>query len=351
MEGQLFDFLEWVGQDVSMNILMCLEEPSDLVHVSAVSRSWRHFVVANGLCKQLCLIMFPQLSGVHHVIDFTKKPIDVGSSSAVEWEILERDHRAYAFLARGFKTFSVRECIRDVICASSTDNYPLEGIRNTLESRDRIGRRPSYWSSKGQKDPAVPEMLTYKLTGDLCAINEISIRPFQAYFQWGQPIYSAKAVRFRMGHIKSAFSEPVDESGQNSADDMFVWNYTSEEFPMSQESSLQTFKLPQRVLCIGGVLRIELLGRVQRQEMDGLFYTCVSHVQIMGQTLSPAFNVEILEDSGKKFALEALSYSEPNLPEFESEEDQSEHEEDLFDDIMVEFEYEEEDSDNEEIVL
>lgn len=34
----------------------------------------------------------------------------------------------------------------------------------------------------------------------------------------------------------------------------------------------QKFKLPKPVLCIGGYLQIELLGRVQRQEMDGLFY-------------------------------------------------------------------------------
>lgn len=35
---------------------------------------------------------------------------------------------------------------------------------------------------------------------------------------------------------------------------------------------MQTFKLPEPVLCIGGYLQIELLGRVQRQEMDDLFY-------------------------------------------------------------------------------
>ena len=39
-----------------------------------------------------------------------------------------------------------------------------------------------------------------------------------------------------------------------------------------QENSLQKFKLPEPVLCIGGYLQIELLGRVQKQEMDGLYY-------------------------------------------------------------------------------
>lgn len=39
-----------------------------------------------------------------------------------------------------------------------------------------------------------------------------------------------------------------------------------------QESCLQKFMLPEPVLCIGGILQIELLGRVQTQEMDGLYY-------------------------------------------------------------------------------
>lgn len=41
---------------------------------------------------------------------------------------------------------------------------------------------------------------------------------------------------------------------------------------MAQENCLQKFKLPEPALCVGGILQIELLGRVQRQEMDGLYY-------------------------------------------------------------------------------
>ncbi|CDP03074.1 unnamed protein product [Coffea canephora] len=73
-------------------------------------------------------------------------------------------------------------------------------LSNTPEPSDRIGQRPSYWSSKGEIDSAVPETLTYKLMAKLCVITEIHIQPFQVYFQFGSPIYSAKAVRFLMGH-------------------------------------------------------------------------------------------------------------------------------------------------------
>ena len=64
-----------------------------------------------------------------------------------------------------------------------------------------------------------------------------------AYFQRGSPIYSAKSVRFRMGHPKS----PNDLGSHllcdslPSADDTFTWTYTSPEFPMAQVCSSTTF--------------------------------------------------------------------------------------------------------------
>lgn len=315
------DFMKWLEFDTSMKIFLSLDDPSDLVHVSAVSRSWYHFVVANGLCKQLCLRMFPQLSSVACVEDEIhemENPVDVGSSSSGEWASLVREHRAYAFLAQAFTSFAVKNCIRQPITASSTDNYPEESILNTLEPRDRIENGASYWSSQGQKDPSVHETLIYSLVGDLCVINEINVQPFQAFFQPGSPIYSAKSVRFRMGHFKSPIDpgrDLMEMLWQQSADEsIFVWTHTSQEFPMAQENRLQKFKLPEPVLCIGGVLEIELLGRVQRQEMDGKFYICVAHVQVLGKVLSGHFKVPIIEPSGK-FLLKYNSHAvieEPN---------------------------------------
>ncbi|EEF50465.1 F-box protein At4g00755 [Ricinus communis] len=309
------DFFSWLDYDTVMRILMCLEDPSDLVRVSSVSRSWRHFVIANGLCKQLCLRMFPCLHSVDHVTepDSMKNPLGIGCSKSMEWETLEREHRVFAFLARGCTSFALKECISEAISASSTDNYPGESIHNTLEPRDRIARRASYWSSKGQSNPAVPETLIYKLVADICLITEISVHPFQAFFQPGTPIYSANSVRFRMGHLKAPEDDPMSEPCDNCADDV-VWTYTSPEFAMAQENRLQKFELPEPVLCIGGILQVELLGRVQKQEMDGLFYICVSHVQVLGRPLSPAFTFEILERSGK-FVLKTQSYARPSSPE------------------------------------
>ncbi|XP_042511170.1 F-box protein At4g00755-like [Macadamia integrifolia] len=300
------DFLPWVGPDASLQILMNLEDPGDLVRASAVSRAWREFVIANGFCKNLCLRMYSEISRVARVVEVNNmaEPLEAGSDSSLEWESLRRDHRVYAHLAQSFKSSRTQDCILEAISASSTDNYPEESIDNTLEPSDRVERRPSYWSSKGENNPAVPETLTYKLVSRLCVITEISIQPFKAFFQFGYPIYSAKAVRFRIGYLKApleAGSDRMDESsaGHRYIEDTFISAYVSPEFPMSQDNSLQKFKLPEPVLCIGGILQVELLGRVQRQQMDGLFYICVSHVKVVGRPLLPTFDVEILDRPGK----------------------------------------------------
>lgn len=155
-------------------------------------------MIENGLCKKLCLRLFPQLSRVAQVIEINNPDTkaEVGSSNSKELETLEREHRVYAFLAVGFTSFNVGDSIKRALSASSTDNFPEESIRNTLEPRDVVGRRASYWSSKGQSDPAVPEVLIYKLVSDFVVINEINIQPFKG-----------KCLNFRnYGHFQFVFT-------------------------------------------------------------------------------------------------------------------------------------------------
>ncbi|CAK9145763.1 unnamed protein product [Ilex paraguariensis] len=264
-------------------------------------------VIANGLCKQLCVRMFPQLSSVAHVIETSCCCCKAKKSAP---------------LFRALTGFALSDCIADAVGASSTDRYPFESIANTLEPRDRLLRRFSYWSTKGHRDPAAPETLIYKLSADLCVITQINIRPFRdnAVLELGQRIYSARAVRFRFGHAKSL--EDIEGDLMHlpllqPVDDKFIWTYTSVEFPMAQvsctvENSLQKFKLPEPVLYIGGFLQIELLRGVQRHDMNGLFYICVSHVQVVGRSLSPTIGIEILEPSGKfslKYDSEAFDHT------------------------------------------
>ncbi|KAK3008279.1 hypothetical protein RJ639_013298 [Escallonia herrerae] len=187
----------------------------------------RFAVIANGLCKQLCVKYFPQLVVVAGVVEPSsrKDSVEIGSSTRMEWEVLERDHRAYACLFQALKAFAVTDCIADTVNASSTDRYPDESIANTLDLRERFLWGYCYWSSKGQSDPDVPESLIYGLNASF------------SYFQPGLPICSTKCLRFRVGYLKSSTdvkSNLVQFQTEQWVDDKFIWTYTSQEFPMAQ---------------------------------------------------------------------------------------------------------------------
>ncbi|GAA0159620.1 hypothetical protein LIER_16353 [Lithospermum erythrorhizon] len=308
------DFLSWLQGDLAFHILAYLDDPVDIIHASNVSRFWRHFVITNGVSKQMCLKKLPQLSNVECIIESKRGSTNTGSIGDAELELYKREHTVYASLLQALNksTLSSRSCIEKAVGASSTDNYPYESIIKTLIPRDRFDDSGSYWSSVGQSDPAIPETLIYKLRANVCVITEIKIRPFEAFFEQGKPIYSAEFVRFRTGHPKSASmieKDLVYLPLQQPADDKFVWTYTSQHFPMVQENRLQEFKLPEPILCIGGFLQIELSGRVQRNKSDCLFYICVAHIRVIGHPLFPAFDQGMLEPSEKillKYYPEAL---------------------------------------------
>ncbi|KAF8107109.1 hypothetical protein N665_0126s0027 [Sinapis alba] len=304
------DFVKNLDTDMSLAILSCLDDPSDLVRASAVSHSWRLFVIKQSLSKNLCLKLFHQLTSVDRVLETTNEESSGSSSSLMEdtLRLLEREHRVYALLAKGCTSSPIKSCVDDAITASTTDRLPEESILNTLDERERVAGIPSYWSSAGHhKTSLVPETLLYQLKADLCVITELSIHPFQDLSDPGRPIYSSHYVRFRLGHL--------DKDKNN-----YVWTYTSQQFPLAQENRLQNFKLPEPVLCIGGYLLVEFLGRVQRCEIDHLYYICVTHVKAMGRSLANSFRVVDLDDSGK-FGLKVLSYSDPQKMNEKEEEE------------------------------
>uniref|UniRef100_A0ACD5WR10 Uncharacterized protein n=1 Tax=Avena sativa TaxID=4498 RepID=A0ACD5WR10_AVESA len=316
------DFLDWVGPDISASIFRTFDHPADLLRASLAKRSWRRFVVENDFCRKLCERLCPETATFADAVEVSRSaplsprsspsPADSPESSDdADARAAQAEFRIYSYLLGALvsATPSV-DCILHCVGASSTDNFPDETIENTLEPQDRINLRPSYWSSGGQDEDSVPETLTYRLSSDICVVHEIRIQPFKAYFQIGQPIYSPRMVRFRMGHCKlplesESFVTDEDENQAVIADENYVWTYTSPEFPVLQENSLQTFKLPRPVLCIGGVVKIELLGRVQRQASDDRYYICVCHAQVVGCSLSPVYMVDI-SNSGSHVVLKYL---------------------------------------------
>ncbi|KAL6909617.1 hypothetical protein ACP4OV_001898 [Aristida adscensionis] len=318
--GDGVDFLDCLGPDTSAIVFTLLSDPAHLARAAAVSRSWRHFVIANHFSKALCLRASPDVSNFARILQlpapapppppppFAAATTSTSSSNQHDAEshttttTTDTEHAVYLRLAHALLSPShPRDCIKQCIAASTTDNFPHESILNTLHANDHDDMMPSYWSSGGQSDPAVPESLIYSLHSHLCLLHEIKIQPFKAFFQYGDPIYSAQYVRFRMGYPKSPLRPQDLVSDDNealglAADHNYVWTYTSPEFPMLQENVLQSFRLPRPVLCIGGVVKVELLGRIQKQDIDGLYYICVSNVQILGNPLSRELAVAPCED-------------------------------------------------------
>ncbi|RCV29519.1 hypothetical protein SETIT_6G020100v2 [Setaria italica] len=300
------DFVDRLGPDASAAVFAVLRDPADLAHAAAVSRSWRTLVMVVHMSKIQCLRLCPEVASFTRIeleqptnsasgSDSGVNEEDAGSTAATTtWENYKTEKMVYMHLVHAlFSPHTWMSCITACLGASSTDNFPGESIQNTLEPRERVNNWPCYWSSGGQEDPAVPEFLVYKLCSDLCLIDEIRIQPFRAYFQRGLPIYSSQYVRFKFGcpklplRLEDLVSE--ENEGQLTADDNYIWMYTSSEFPMLQKNVLQSFKLPRPVLCIGGVVKVEFLGRIQKQREDDQYYICVSHVQVLGTPLPREF--------------------------------------------------------------
>ncbi|XP_058779236.1 F-box protein At4g00755-like isoform X1 [Vicia villosa] len=288
------DLIQWLGHDMSINVFSYLDNPRDLVCASAVSSSWNDFVIENGLCKQLCLKMIPEISGVVRSIEVDNLFVVDGNKVGYyteKRERLNRNHRVYALLA--FSLIPMNNCIAQAIYASSTNDHIRQRLANTLEPRDITEHGPSYWSSIGQSDPSATESLLYRLYSKICLVTEIHVQPFQDYLNDGFPIYSAKAIQFKYGWT----SDPIEIDSKFIFRDKMAFSrhgictYDSPVFPMSQENKLQHFKLPEPVLCIGGFLVVRLLGSVQKNGKDNLFYTCISHVKVVGQIISPEFIV------------------------------------------------------------
>ncbi|KAJ3690360.1 hypothetical protein LUZ61_019524 [Rhynchospora tenuis] len=294
------DLLEWLGPDASIRVFSYLEDPADLVRATAVSRSWRQFVISNGLSKSLCTKLCPEVSyfsGIKEITPWGTIQLDE-SNSTTEWRNRERDHKIYTYINSFLvSTKGARSCISHCISASSTDRFPDERIENTLEPREEVNWRPSYWSSAGEVDPAVPESLMYQLNYDLTFVDEIMIQPFREFFQNVDRIYSSKYVRFKLGHSRLPITPAIFELPlcDQIADENYVWTYISPQYPMEQENVLQSFKLPRPVLCIGGVVKVKLLGRVQKHDFDDLFYICICHVQVRGRTLSRLLGADFSE--------------------------------------------------------
>lgn len=168
------------------------------------------------------------------------------------------------------------------------------------------------------QDENSSEWLTFSLAHPLCLVTGVQIRPYRAVWQPGHPIYSPKKVKISLGGttcfssstkdrlygpiidwmdsmqdpevrqaLKTSFGIDIPEtkvlesvaarsSKSKGGRPFHDWYHESEEFSVAKEDRLQTFKIPP-TLCVGGFLRLDLLGRTQRQPGDELFYSELNH--------------------------------------------------------------------------
>eukprot|EP00250_Pteridium_aquilinum_P012989 c21064_g1_i1 orf=223-1359(-) len=294
MGSEIDGILNKLDKDTIIHVLSLLDTPKDLAHATCVCNLWRRYVIEGKLWKRLFNTFFPE-SGIY----------------------LDSESSAYVLLLRRLLSPPLqRTCISEPLHASSTDNLPHESVAQTLYPEPEYPEEevPSYWSSKGYFRTSVPEMLTYRLVSDLCVVHDVKIQPYLATFQRGNPIYSARMIRFRIGYSRSArprwsgLFDCILHTPQKADMDGYVWTYVSPTFPMAQENTVQTFRLPKPTLCIGGIFQVEFMGRVQSQEADGLYYICISHVHVTGRPLSD-FKFEGTNADGQ-FVLKHLTQKE-----------------------------------------
>ncbi|WJX71377.1 hypothetical protein P8452_55376 [Trifolium repens] len=254
------DFIQWLGRDLSIKVFSCLDDSRDLIRASAVCSSWGDFVIENALCKQLCLKKVPEVAGVVFSIEVDnviEPDSDMLERYYSDWEFFKRNHKVYALLAFGLSPMR-NSCILEEKYVACPINLLNEGVVNTLE-------------------PA-SETLLYRLCSKICLITEIHVQSFKA-----------KAIRFRFGcqkHYMETNSEPVVLDSLTYKM-LYNWTYTSPVFPMSQENNLQQFKLPQPVLCIGGIMLLELFEKDNKQQK-------LHPVEVVGRTICQAFIVTML---------------------------------------------------------
>ncbi|XP_074282087.1 F-box protein At4g00755-like [Silene latifolia] len=296
-----YDFVERLPKELSIKIFMSSKyDSSNPAEFCVVSKLWRRFVIENGLCKKFCLNLCPEASKIIDVAEVLDKPERVCRIDALKIdEVLERNHRVFSVLGNYLDTYRLGGQIEERICASSYGRVPDEpySSEDDYDYSSIDDENPTYWSSTGTRDPNIPETVVYKTICNLCIIQEIHVLPFEGNYESDFPIYSAKAVRFSFG-CRSPFKKENTFRSQYYEDDMFIWMYTSPEFSMAQELAIQVFHLPRPIFCIGGIIKMELLGRAQKNSYDGLYYVSVDGVEAIGQYVPRMFDVEVVDETG-----------------------------------------------------
>eukprot|EP00357_Protocruzia_adherens_P007551 CAMPEP_0114988344 /NCGR_PEP_ID=MMETSP0216-20121206/9544_1 /TAXON_ID=223996 /ORGANISM="Protocruzia adherens, Strain Boccale" /LENGTH=264 /DNA_ID=CAMNT_0002351109 /DNA_START=74 /DNA_END=865 /DNA_ORIENTATION=- len=148
--------------------------------------------------------------------------------------------------------------------ASSTD-FDQNINRTIMKSSDL------FWSSEGS-DPNGKEYLIYQFRGWV-HVKEIMLSAYKAWFMPGGPTYSANSIKISVG------SKVGD------------YHFVSKEFLMDHHNQWQFFIVPGFV--VGKVVRIDLIGKPERQASDNLYYHAFNYALASGTPLEDFKNLQL----------------------------------------------------------
>jgi hypothetical protein len=144
-------------------------------------------VIENEFSKRLCRRICPEAASFTRAVVVTRSPPPPAASESsqdAECRAREGEHAVYSYLLGALVSAKpAMDLIMRCVGASSTDFFPDESMENTLVPHEWANHRHSYWSSGGKDDPDAPESLTYRLSSDLCLIDEIRVRPYKGAWQ------------------------------------------------------------------------------------------------------------------------------------------------------------------------
>lgn len=198
----------------------------------------------------------------------------------------------------------------EVMRSSSVDR-PEEEARHVLRpSAERRRERhrfhhPTYWSSSGtlpehahfdptsdvqsaeRRDMDVEgkrcvEWIELRLSTSVAVVEAVQIQAFRAHFQPNSPLYAPDEARI----VRLLQMQEVDGHGfADGSEDRDVWEDQGNWHPVEPIDQVQTWSAGSKEACLGGCVRLELRGKPQKQEADGLHYVCLSRVRLFGRAV------------------------------------------------------------------
>ena len=121
----------------------------------------------------------------------------------------------------------------------------------------------TWWSSAPSADAAASDALTLLLAAPVCVITAVQLRPLRARHLPGEPVFAPAAVRL---HVPA---EPSDSQGALGYSEgglqRLAWAPAGPAAAVACSDALQTIELAPPALCVGGLLKVELIGRQTAQ--------------------------------------------------------------------------------------